>query len=87
MNPVIVANMHLFIQDRKMYGFHMNITNNLREVDFEEDEWRHDNQFTVDAKPRLLVDFNKPLPQPNVDEFDEDFKLDDDEEILPHYII
>jgi len=74
MLPVIQKNLHIFIKDRKVYGIHLNPSVKTREVDFEEDPWRHDCQFVTDQKVKLLFKF-------------EDLKLADDEELLPHYIV
>lgn len=75
MNPVIAQKIHLYIKDKKVYGMTLNDSNNVKEIDFEEDEWRHDCQCSVDASAKLLFDMSK---------FEE---LKDDEEILPHYIV
>jgi len=49
--PKVQAEFHLLMKDKKLYGFALNASMTLKEVDFEEDHWRHDNQYTVDAKP------------------------------------
>ena len=81
LNPAIKADIHVFLKEKTVYGLTLNQTQNLHEVDFEEDEWRHDCQYTLNDKPKKLFD---------VKELDKEFpniKLKDDEEILPHFII
>lgn len=43
LNPVIQQNLHLFIKDRNVYGMALNTTQQVSEVDFEEDHWRHES--------------------------------------------
>jgi hypothetical protein len=45
----------------------------IREIDFEEDDWRHDHQYIIKEKCQLLVDMTEFLLEK--------------EEILPHYIL
>jgi hypothetical protein len=37
----------------------INPTSQPREVDFEEDEWRHDSQYVTDERPSLLFTFDQ----------------------------
>jgi hypothetical protein len=43
MYPSIDLQLHLFIHDNKLYGHHLDNNTPTTEIDFEEDEWRHDN--------------------------------------------
>lgn len=43
MYPAINLQLHLFIHDDKLYGHHLDNNSIVTEIDFEEDEWRHDN--------------------------------------------
>ena len=57
----------------------------VREVDFEEDEWRHDNHYIITdpaRKPEKLIDLNELK---NIE--DENVKLQNEEEILSQYVI
>ena len=74
MNPVIAQKIHLFLKDKAVYGMTLNDSHVVKEVDFEDDNWRHDSQYTVNEKVKLLFDMSK---------FEE---VANDEEILPHYI-
>ena len=49
-HPKIYSNLHLLVKDGNMRGFAHNISHKLQEVDFEEDHWRHDSQFTTDGQ-------------------------------------
>ena len=42
-NPKIRLDMHLFIKGKKMYGMAISLADQVREIDFEDDEWRHDS--------------------------------------------
>lgn len=74
LNPVIQKKLHLYIKDKKVYGMMINPTSQPREIDFEEDEWRHDSQYVTEDRPFLLFTFDQ-------------LGLANDEEILPHYIL
>ena len=56
-----------------------------REVDNEEDQWRHNNHYIItekDRKPELLIDLQTLKDHP-----DENIKLQNEEEILSQYVI
>jgi len=74
---------HLFIEKNKLYGLGINLKHDIKEVDFEEDNWRHDSQYTIDDKPKMLLDFAKL----GEGEEDEELKVASDEQILPHFIL
>jgi len=59
----------------------------IKEIEFEEDEWRHDDQFVFeDNKAELLIDFEKLKTKINPDQAD-DTLLQADEDIILHYIV
>ena len=74
---------HLFVEKNKLYGLAINLKHDIKEVDFEEDNWRHDSQYTINDKPTLLLDFAKL----GEGETDEELKVASDEQILPHFIL
>lgn len=55
--------LHLFVKDTKMYSLHLSNGTPLKEIDFEDDEWRHDNQYVLTNKdvnkPELIFDFKE----------------------------
>lgn len=87
MYPSINLQLHLFIRDDKLYGHHLDNNTMTTEIDFEEDEWRHDNQYVFADKslnaPELILDLKKFWE----DDIDPKVKLAQDEEILLQYIV
>ena len=81
--PCIQNEQHLFIKDNALWSLQITNTTSLREIDFEDDKWRHDDQFEITAgsntKPKKLFDFK----QLGEGKDDPDFKIADDEEVLP----
>ena len=61
MNPNIDPKMHLFITGTELWGIKIPSKCNAREVDFEEDEWLHENQYVLDPNghqwPEKLFSF------------------------------
>ena len=84
--PCIQNEQHLFIKDNALWSLQITNTTALREIDFEDDKWRHDDQFEITAgsntKPKKLFDF-KSLGQGSDDA---ELKIADDEEVLPQYV-
>lgn len=75
LNPIIQQKVHIFLKEKAVYGISITDKQDIKYVDFEEDNWRHDSQYTINEKCTLLFDMSK---------FSE---VAEDEEILPHYII
>lgn len=61
MFPNIDPKMHLFISNNSLWGIKIPSRSDAREVDFEEDEWIHENQYVLDENghqwPEKLFDF------------------------------
>ena len=61
MFPSVDPAMHLYIHNQCLWGIKLPSKSMTREVDFEEDEWIHDNQHVLDDKghqwPEKLIDF------------------------------
>ena len=58
-------------------------TTHVKEVDFEDDEWRHDSQYLTDERPVLLFDMAELEKKfPEVSE-----AWGNSYELLPHYIL
>ena len=78
--------MHLFIHNQQLWGVKVPSRSTTREIDFEEDEWFHDNQHVFDVKgnqwPEFLFDF-KDIGK---DETDQQLKIGEKEDILIQYI-
>ena len=61
-NPCITPETHIFAKNSIIYQMQFDNFVNTREVDFEEDEWRHDNHYIItdaDRKPQKLIDLNQ----------------------------
>jgi hypothetical protein len=78
-NPKIRLDMHLFLKGKKLYGMAISLADQITEIDFEHDDWRHDSQCVINVQPKLLFDFETG--------FGEGKGLEVKEEIFPHYII
>ena len=87
MYPSIDLKLHLFIRDDKLYGHHLDNNTPTIEIDFEQDEWRHDNQYIFADKSlngsELILDLKKFWDE----DMDPSVRLNKDEEILLQYII
>jgi len=81
--PCIQNEQHLFIKDNALWSLQITNTTSLREIDFEDDKWRHDDQFEIQAgsnvKPKKLFSF-KSLGE---GKDDPELKIAEDEEVLP----
>jgi len=66
-----------------LWSLQITNTTNLKFIDFEEDPWRHDDQYVITAgsntKPKKLFDFKTLGEGSN----DAELKIAEDEEILP----
>ena len=85
LNPSITPETHIFAKGGTIYQLHFNNQVPTREVDFEEDEWRHDNQHKIldaNVKPQPLIKVSDLVDHP-----DQDIKINNDEEILSQYIV
>ena len=80
--------LHLFVKDTVMYALHLSNGTPVREIDFEEDEWRHDNQYILTNKAinkvEKIFDFkelweNEKYKDLNI--------MEKDCDILPQYIV
>lgn len=45
--PCIQAEAHLFIKDNALWSLQVTNTTETKEIDFEDDLWRHDNQYVI----------------------------------------
>ena len=81
LNPPVKADIHVFLKEKTVYGLTLNATQDLHLVDFEEDPWRHDCQYTINEKPKKLFDVKE------LSDKHKDVNLQTDEEILPHFVI
>ena len=75
------SDVHIFLKEKTVYGLSLNTTQALHEVDFEEDPWRHDCQYTINEKPKKLFDVKE------LSDKSKDVLLLPEEEILPHFVI
>lgn len=82
MFPNIDPKMHLYIQNKELWGIKIPSKSDASEVDFEEDEWIHENQYVlVEAGhqwPEKLFEF-KDIGE---GEEDEELKIGAKEEVL-----
>ena len=82
MYPAINLQLHLFIHDDKLYGHHLDNNTIVTEIDFEEDEWRHDNQYVFGDKslnaPEMILD----LKSLQGEDLEAGVRLKEDEEVL-----
>ena len=82
MYPAINLQLHLFIHDDKLYGHHLDNNTIVTEIDFEEDEWRHDNQYVFGDKslnaPEMILD----LKSLQGEDLEAGVRLGEDEEVL-----
>ena len=82
--PQINSEMHFFIKEKELWGICLSNSTPLREIDFDEEEWRQDCQFVID-----------PIDTANSESMDHkairlfDFKphLEENEIVLPHCIV
>lgn len=63
MFPSVDPQMHLYISNQCLWGIKLPSKSVTREVEFEEDEWIHENQHVLDEKghqwPEKLIDFRQ----------------------------
>lgn len=88
--PTITPELHLLIKENTLWSLQFSNSVNLKEIDFEEDEWRHDNQYVIEDKSLGKLEPILPLTtlyEPNMNDpmldMDEGAKLGEDEEIIP----
>lgn len=85
MFPNIDPKMHLFLHNQCLWGIRMSNKSTTREIDFEEDEWIHDNQHVIDENsmqwPEKLFDFNEI----GKGETDPELKINQKEDVLIQY--
>ena len=82
MFPLASRQNYLFIKENKIYAQNYSNATKTREIDFENDDWQHDNQYVFDDEysnhPTAIVDFQdlKDLAM-----------LEDNEEVLFQNIV
>lgn len=89
--PTITPELHLLIKDNALWALQFSNSVNLKEIEFEEDEWRHDNQYTIEDKSlgrleKVLnfdVLYNFEDGKATDDDIDPRAKIAEDEEIIP----
>ena len=61
MFPLASRQNYLFIKENKIYAQNYSNATKTREIDFENDDWQHDNQYVFDDEysnhPTAIVDF------------------------------
>jgi len=86
MFPSVDPQMHLYIHNQCLWGIKLPSKSVTREVDFEEDEWIHENQHVLDDKghqwPEKLIDF-KELGK---DSGDPTLEIGQREDVLIQYV-
>jgi len=92
--PTITPELHLLIKENALWALQFSNSVNLKEIEFDEDEWRHDCQYTIEDRSlgRLerILDFNllyEPKFNDPTIEMDEQAKIAEDEEIIPQFIV
>ena len=79
--PTINPETHLFAKNGKIFGINLSTYSKFREIDFEEDEWRHDNHYMIVdkkvSKVEIIFDTDELKAIP-----DEKIKLQEGEELL-----
>ena len=82
MFPNIDPKMHLYIFNKELWGIKIPSRSDAREVDFEEDEWIHENQYVLDEAghqwPEKLFEF-KDI---GAGESDPELKIAEKEEMI-----
>ena len=85
MYPSLNPETHFFLNKGDMYGINMSNYTQTRLVDFEEDQWRHDNHYVIrdaeSTKPELI------WKQEDLKKLPDDVKLEEEDEIMMQYVI
>lgn len=82
--PCIQGEANLFIKDKALWGLEITNSTQTEEIDFENDAWRHEDQFVISenssSKTKKLFTFESINQAAGADE---ELKIAADEEILP----
>ena len=86
--PSCDMELHLFVKDTILYALPLSHGTPVREIDFEEDEWRHDNQYILTNKAinkvEKIFDFKELWEN---DKYKDQNIMEKDCDILPQYIV